>query len=64
MARGDAGAGEKSSKQHQEAAFLFCSDVGKPVCGARGAGARPAFATTGTMGNCNYEPREWSVALL
>ena len=45
-------------------ALLFGSDVGKPVCGARGVGARPAFATTGAMGNGNYEPREWSVALL
>jgi hypothetical protein len=43
---------------------MFGSDVGKPACGAGGAGARPAFSTTGAMGNCNYEPREWSVALL
>jgi hypothetical protein len=37
----------KIAKRDQEAAFLFGSGVchaGKPVCGAHGAGARPAFA--------------------
>jgi len=53
-----AGAGENNSKQDQEVAFLFGSDVGEPVYGARGAGARPASATTGAMGNSKYEPRE------
>ena len=53
-----AGAGENNSKQVQEVAVLFNSAVGEPVCGARGADARPTFLTTGAMGNCNYEPRE------
>jgi len=53
-----AGAGENNSKQVQEVAVLFNSAVGEPVCGARGAGARPTFLTTGAMGNCKYEPRE------
>jgi hypothetical protein len=29
---------------------MFGSDVGKPACGARGAGARPAFSTIGAIG--------------